>query len=83
MNPSLSYAIIFSLGTVLCFVLWKKSRDRDYLWFSLLGIASATFNVIRFFVLDALNLQPYLSIASIIFSVAVIGIVLAILLKKH
>ncbi len=87
MNSAFFYTIIYLLGTVFCFYLWKKSKDRDYFWLALLGLTSIVFNSVRYIFLNILGipfaLEGYLYIISILFSIIVIGLVLKILFKKH
>jgi hypothetical protein len=81
MSLGISYAVTYIVGTALCFYLWIKSKDNDYLWLSLLGLLSVIFNLAR--LITPFDWQPYTSVVSIVFSVTVIVLVVKILIKKR
>ena len=81
MSSGIFYVIVYAAGSALCFYLWNKSKDREYLWLSLLGLISAAFNLVR--VTTSFVWQPYASIASIGFSITVIALVVTVLAKRR
>lgn len=81
MNSTILYLISYVLGAALCFYLWQKFKDKDYLWLFLLGLLSVIFDLIK--LATSFTVQPYSSIISIVFSIAVIILVVKIVAKRR
>lgn len=81
MSSTTIYLIIYILGTVLCFYLWQKFKEKDYLLLFFLGLMSVIFDLVK--LIAPFNFQPYSSIMSIGFSTVVIVLVVKIVLKKR
>jgi uncharacterized membrane protein len=77
----LAYEIVYALGTGIAFYLWEKTRDKDYVRLFSLGLLSVFFQLVVS--VSSASWRPYIYIADPIVATIVIGLVLAVLLKKH
>jgi hypothetical protein len=46
----LFYSILYFFGAIICFSIWKKQRDRDWLLFGCLAILGGILEVSNYFV---------------------------------
>jgi biotin transporter BioY len=50
MTSKLIYSVAYIVGAVICFSIWKRHRDRNWLWFTWLAIIGGTLEVANYLV---------------------------------
>jgi hypothetical protein len=50
MITKLVYSVLYFVGAAICFSIWKKQRDRDWLVFGWLAVIGCVLEIINYFV---------------------------------
>ena len=50
MNVTLLYSLAYLAGAMICFSIWRKHRDRDWLWFTCLAIIGGGLEIAHYLV---------------------------------
>jgi len=66
MNAKLIYSILYFIGSVTCFSVWKKYKDKDWLWFVWLATIGGSIELINYF-LSIFNASPNIIFIGAIF----------------
>ncbi len=86
MDTNIVQEVIYVLTAVFSYFMWQTYKDKDYLWFTLLGGAAATINVLDYLITSIFQLTLQIQLISIlvftIFWVGFIAIVIKILLTS-
>jgi hypothetical protein len=57
------YGILYSIGAIICFSIWKKHQDRDWLLFGCLSIVGCILEVVNYCV-NILQVSPNIIVLS-------------------
>ena len=76
---------------MFCFFNWTKKRDKDWLWFTWIGLAGGVLNLGYLFVKNILQVSPHIlfisnSLIRILNAVALlllVGVMLRVFFKKR
>ncbi len=71
MNQKIIYSILLFIWATACYLVWKKNKDKDWLWFCLVGIVAGGLQLVSYFVARGI-------ISLVIVLVNITGIVLLI-----
>jgi len=86
MSSNILHALIYLIGVFINYYLWKRSHDKDYLWFTRLGIIAVLISTFDFFLKNLFSLPMeakfLINIAFMIFWGTVVFLVFKILFKS-
>ena len=87
METKLTFGLLYLMGAVICFNIWEKQRDKDWLWFAWLGVVGGFVELLGHFIgrtidvsSDIVRASNYLIRA---FSIALILILAWIVFRRN
>ncbi len=81
MNTDIVQGLVFLAITVVSYLVWKKYKNKDYMWFGLIGIAGALLNTWDYSIEKFFHISLEIKIVNTIISIIVWVIFILLVLK--